>query len=326
MSKKFRFLSALALAGVMLLGLASCNKDKDESSVKDYLSVNEATFMSGSFPKATTGDNMPVITSVTGNSSVIEGGSNPIAVYASVPAAKILVGVEGTKGYYEYSDARKSTDVIYTLALVLSTNLPGVDFVIIVAIVDDFGNISEIYQLPVSIVEAGTGQLQVSLSWDQPNDVDLHLVEPDGEEIYYSADYSSNGGVLDLDSNPDCYIDGVQNENITYSEESTVETGTYTVRVDLYSACSVTAQTNFIVTARLNGEMISQQSVTNPYNGNFPANSVGDEGGSGSGVQVMQFSISGAQLKSTGTSTFKAIRFPEAREAASISAKASREK
>lgn len=152
------------------------------------------------------------------------------------------------------------------------------------------------------------------------------MVEPDAEEIYYSNDYSSNGGVLDLDSNPDCYIDGVQNENITYSDESTVEAGTYIVRVDLYSACSVTAQTNFIVTARLNGELIAQQSVTNPYNGNFPANSVGDEGGSGSGVQVMQFTISGAELKSTGTSTFKTIRFPEARESASISTKASREK
>jgi len=319
-------LSTLALASVMVLGLVSCNKDEDESSVKDYLSVSGATFASGSFPAATAGDDMPSVTSVTGNSSVIEGGSNPIAVYASVPAAKILIGVEGTKGYYEYSDARKSTDVVYTLALVLSTSLPGEEFVIIIAIVDDFGNISEIYQLPVSIVEAGTGQLQVSLSWDQPNDLDLHLVEPNGEEIYYSNDYSVNGGVLDLDSNPDCYIDGVQNENITYSDESTVETGTYTVRVDLYSACSVTAQTNFIVTARLNGELIAQQSITNPYNGNFPANSVGDEGGSGSGVQVMQFTVGGAGLKSTGTSTFKTIRFPEARESASISAKASREK
>lgn len=319
-------MSTLALASVMVLGLVSCNKDEDESSVKDYLSVSGATFASGSFPAATAGDDMPSVTSVTGNSSVIEGGSNPIAVYASVPAAKILIGVEGTKGYYEYSDARKSTDVVYTLALVLSTSLPGEEFVIIIAIVDDFGNISEIYQLPVSIVEAGTGQLQVSLSWDQPNDLDLHLVEPNGEEIYYSNDYSVNGGVLDLDSNPDCYIDGVQNENITYSDESTVETGTYTVRVDLYSACSVTAQTNFIVTARLNGELIAQQSITNPYNGNFPANSVGDEGGSGSGVQVMQFTVGGAGLKSTGTSTFKTIRFPEARESASISAKASREK
>lgn len=319
-------MSALALVSVMVLGLVSCNKDEDESSVKDYLSVNGATFVSSSFPAASDGNNMPVVTSVTGNSSVIEGGSNPIAVYASVPAAKILVGVEGAKGYYESSDARKSTAVIYALSLVLSTNLPGEEFVIIVAIVDDFGNISEIYQLPVSIVEAGTGKLQVSLSWDQPNDVDLHLVEPDAEEIYYSNDYSSNGGVLDLDSNPDCYIDGVQNENITYSDESTVEAGTYIVRVDLYSACSVTARTNFIVTARLNGELIAQQSVTNPYNGNFPANSVGDEGGSGSGVQVMQFTISGAELKSTGTSTFKTIRFPEARESASISTKASREK
>jgi hypothetical protein len=190
--------------------------------------------------------------------------------------------------------------------------------------VDDFGLVSEVFELPVSIIEVGTGKLQVSLSWDQPNDVDLHLVEPDGEEIYYGTDYSSNGGVLDLDSNPGCSIDGVQNENITYSDESTVEAGTYIVRVDLYDGCNVAAQTNYIVTARLNGELIAQQSLTNPYNGNFTAGSLGDNGGAGSGVQVMQFALSGATMKSTGTATFKAIRFPNARESASISDKKSR--
>jgi len=317
-------MGALALASVMILGLNSCQKDKDEKSVKDYLSVDGAAYVSGSFPEASTGDALPEVMDVTGNSSVIQGGSNPIAVYASVPASKILVGVQGSNGYYEYVESSKSTAIIYTLSLVLSTNIPGDQFVIIVAIVDDFGLVSATFELPVSIIEVGTGQLQVSLSWDQPNDVDLHLVEPDGEEIYYSTDYSSNGGVLDLDSNPGCYIDGVQNENITYSDESTVEAGTYTVRVDLYDGCDVGAQTNYIVTARLNGELIVQQSVTNPYNGSFPAGSLGDNGGSGSGVQVMQFTLSGDNLKSTATSSFKAIRFPTQREAASLSDKKSR--
>jgi hypothetical protein len=143
-------------------------------------------------------------------------------------------------------------------------------------------------------------------------------------EIYYGSDYSSNGGVLDLDSNPGCSIDGVQNENITYSEESSVEAGVYIVRVDLYDGCDVAAQTNYIVTARLNGELIAQQAMTNPYTGSFAAGSLGDYGAQGSGVQVMQFTLSSSQLKSTGTSTFKAIRFPTVREAASISDKKAR--
>jgi hypothetical protein len=245
-------------------------------------------------------------------------------VYTSVPADKILVGVQGSNGYYEYMNLTKSTSVIYTLSLVLSTSIPGEEFVIIVAIVDDYGKVSDIFELPVSIVEVGTGQLQVSLSWDQANDVDLHLIEPDEEEIYYGADYSSNGGVLDLDSNPGCYIDGVQNENITYSEENTLEAGTYIVRVDLYDGCDVTAQTNYIVTARLNGQLIAQQSLNNPFSGSFPVGSLGDNGGSGSGVQVMQFALSSSQLKSTGSSTFKAIRFPAEKEAVTISEKLAR--
>jgi hypothetical protein len=324
MNRKFQIFAALAFAGVTMLGLLSCQKDKDENTVKNYFAVDGATYVSGSFPQASAGEALPEITNVTGNSSVIEGGSNPIAVYASVPASKILVGVEGTKGYYEHLGFNKSTSIVYTLSLVLSTSIPDEEFVIIIAIVDDAGLVSQIYQLPVSLIEVGTGQLQVSLSWDQPNDVDLHLVEPDAEEIYYSTDYSSNGGVLDLDSNPGCSIDGVQNENITYSEESTVEAGTYTVRVDLYDGCDVMAQTNYIVTARLNGQLIAEQSLANPYTGSFPAGATGDYGGAGSGVQVMQFTLSSSQLKSTATSTFKAIRFPEQRESASISDKAAR--
>jgi hypothetical protein len=326
MNGRVKFMGAVIMALLMLSGLNSCQKDKDEKSVKDYLSVDGATYVSGSIPAASSGDAIPEIANVTGNSSVIEGGSNPIAVYASVPASKILVGVQGAKGYYEYTGTTKSTAVIYTLSLVLSTSIPGEGFVITIVIVDDNGLISEIFELPVSIIAVGTGQLQVSLSWDQPNDVDLHLVEPNGEEIYYVTDYSSNGGVLDLDSNPGCYIDGVQNENITYSDESTVQAGTYTVRIDLYDGCDVTAQTNYIVTARLNGQLIAQQSITNPYNGSFPAGSAGDNGGSGSGVQVMQFTLSASQLKSTGSATFNAIRFPSARESASISDKKSRAK
>ena len=61
-----------------------------------------------------------------------------------------------------------------------------------------------------------SGDVQISVSWDAPSDVDLHVVEPSGEELYYGHSTSATGGQLDVDSNPDCAIDGRQIENIRW--------------------------------------------------------------------------------------------------------------
>lgn len=99
-----------------------------------------------------------------------------------------------------------------------------------------------------------TSDVQVSVSWDAPSDVDLHLVEPSGNEIYYGSDTSSTGGNLDVDSNPACSIDGRQIENIRYPT-GRAPGGTYRVIVDYWTSCSV-ARTNYLVTVK-NGAAVS---------------------------------------------------------------------
>ena len=52
--------------------------------------------------------------------------------------------------------------------------------------------------------EAGarTGDIQLSLSWNNFNDLDLHCFDPQGEQIWYSHKQSEKtGGVLDVDRN-----------------------------------------------------------------------------------------------------------------------------
>jgi hypothetical protein len=117
-------------------------------------------------------------------------------------------------------------------------------------------------------------------------------VEPNGEEIYYSNPSSANGGALDTDSNAGCSIDGLKVEHITYASGSTIEAGLYTVRVDFWSDCSVTTATNYVVTAKLNGDVVAVASGTNPAVGSF-APGTSDQGGYGSGTTVMTFNIAG---------------------------------
>ena len=48
---------------------------------------------------------------------------------------------------------------------------------------------------------AQSGDVRVSLIWNNRNDVDLHVFTPRGEEIYYARKKDSTGGMLDVDMN-----------------------------------------------------------------------------------------------------------------------------
>jgi len=87
----------------------------------------------------------------------------------------------------------------------------------------------------------------LSLAWDAPVNLDLIVETPAGAFVGLpvtasAADHdggigedAAGDGVLDHDSNANCIIDGIDQEDIVW--KSTPATGTYQVWVDLVSAC-----------------------------------------------------------------------------------------
>lgn len=76
-----------------------------------------------------------------------------------------------------------------------------------------------------------SGTVQISLAWDDYNDLDLHLFCPSGERIYFNNKKSECGGVLDVDMN----VRPVSNtpvENVVWKDEAPL--GTYKVGVHFY--------------------------------------------------------------------------------------------
>lgn len=75
-----------------------------------------------------------------------------------------------------------------------------------------------------------TGDLLCRLAWENSDDLDLHMVEPSGHEIYFEARKSSSGGQLDVDMNA-WDIDPNPVENIFYGDRKTMPNGVYTLIV-----------------------------------------------------------------------------------------------
>lgn len=296
---------------LMILAIVACKKDEKKSEnvlQKSYFTIENGTYMDGNIPTPS-GGNSPVIDDLFGNTSVLEGGSNPVSISTGNDVKEILVGVQGKNGYYKVTPAKlKSASHAYLVYLLFSSEFEQNSFTIVFCIVDQGGLVSQYQTIEVSRIEAGTGKLQVSCSWDKANDIDLHLFEPDGNQIDWEYDRSASGGWLDVDSNPICIIDNINNENITYSGDAKIQGGKYQVKIALFSSCEVVDPTNIVVTARLNGKLVTPTSGKNPYYGSVPASqSYIDADGPEDGVLVMEFSTSA--LKSSDIEKVKMLKF-----------------
>ena len=156
-------------------------------------------------------------------------------------------------------------------------------FIIVFEVADAAGNVSQPVTTEIMVTHVGTGDIQISVSWDVDNDVDLHVVDPNGFEVFWSDEISPEGGVLDLDSNPACSLDMVRNENIVWPTGK-APPGTYTIRVDNFENCTDLA-TNYVVTVQKKG------SPPQTFTGSFAADDPGDLGDVGAGVLITQLTF-----------------------------------
>lgn len=279
----------------------------DEAAVTSFVSSvrtgnQEATLEEGNFPQAGTG-NAPTL---SGSNQLVRGGSLVMQVSTDDDIDEMLIGVLNQGGYYRLNvggasqavSARTTTSAelrafklevsqgtsasaaqaptapvqegnVYTVIITSAANEDYSALPLQVATRTD-DEVSQVATFNVGVNEqaAGSEQLQVSLNWNQPVDLDLHLETPNEEDIYYGNPFGASGGTLDLDSNAGCGIDGVNNENITWGEE-TPASGDYVVRVDLWSACEVTQPISFVVTVNACGTVSVHEGTFQPSEEDF---------------------------------------------------------
>ncbi|HVL04008.1 MAG TPA: hypothetical protein VM386_06195, partial [Acidimicrobiales bacterium] len=79
-----------------------------------------------------------------------------------------------------------------------------------------------------------------TLTWNSDDDLDLHVIDPSGERIWYGDRTAASGGELDRDDNVGvCGFDsepgGVEN---VFWPTGTAPSGNYTVEVYSYNDCA----------------------------------------------------------------------------------------
>jgi hypothetical protein len=215
-----------------------------------------ATFHEGDPPEA--GD---------GPSAEGEGASTPLVgqpfryrVSGSAAFSTLYLWIDGASGYWQLD---LPVDVqSLEMVLTLNDDLPADAFDIVSALGSDAG-VGSLATTEVSATDLADADIAVTVRWTGASDVDLHVTDPNGEEVYYANEQTPEGGRLDLDSNAGCSIDNVNQETISWPKDAAPD-GAYTIVVEYFSDCD---QPSAPWTLTLNVQGRSAQTFTGTFNG-----------------------------------------------------------
>lgn len=101
---------------------------------------------------------------------------------------------------------------------------------------------------------AKTGDVQFSLAWNNFNDIDLHVITPAGDQIFYGARASRCRGLLDVDMNAGGRQSREPVENIFWARGD-APLGKFTVFVNHFAQHGDPDPTEYVVLVNIDGEV-----------------------------------------------------------------------
>jgi hypothetical protein len=273
------------------------------SGIEALLRVSDAQYFHGAFPTATTG--APSVTGLSVKTQTLRVGQvdRALSGSASKDAVSVAFTLDGDPGYWVRPMG--GTDPVLTDSLAFEANLGFSRFItsgdhnLLVAASNTKGEWGAAQPLTFTFVDpaaAAPAALQVRLRWDVDADLDLHVVQPDGFELWarkitaYEApvigppdqDAANAAGHLDFDSNGGCRLDGLRVENVLYGKLPAA--GTYTVRVDAPSLCGQAAARWTVEVLKDNTLISTVSGIALPSATRFPHER-------GAGVLATQFTL-----------------------------------
>ena len=223
---------------------------------------------------------------VAGNHVITSGGTAFLEVMPEPGAGadKLLVSVGGVSfGYYEV-DVQGAAAPHRLVGAVRFDLDPALERgCVAVSAVDSSGAVGPPECHTILPAHVGAGEVEVTLSWDTNADLDLHVADPNGDEVYYGSEQVASGGLLDLDSScgPQAFI---RNEHVGWSQ-GTPPPGLYEVRVSHWGSPCDTDETNYVVRIYNHGHVTT-------FSGAFTG--PGESSSRGTGRVITQFTVGDA--------------------------------
>jgi hypothetical protein len=267
--------------------LIACGGAESDPGLAASLRISDAQYVRGSLPAAGIG---PEIVSLRVPHQQLLPGLREELISGSMPASaqSVLIGVEGDRGYWIISAGAPSIEEpglpTFSAELSFARSTPVGPLVLALSAVDASGAVGPRKTVTMDAqARARSEQLSIELSWDREVDLDLHVVMPDGRELWpgdinsYAAppvgsafpdpNAYRDGAVLDLDSNGNCAIDGRRQERASWS--TAAPPGEYTVKVATASLCDESVA-HWTLQVWLAGELVQTiQGISQAYDTRF---------------------------------------------------------
>ena len=223
----------------------------------------QAEFREGNAPAGGSG---PVLTANV-PAIVLKGGAAQVTFRSTTAFSRLVVAVDGVSGYWDLALPAADTAATVLVVYAQQVGAPSFDMLYAGGSGATLGGQS---RANTAFLGNGTGEVQVNISWDSKADVDLYVVDPFGEEIYYAHRGAGSGGQLDIDSNAACITDGPRAENIFWPFGVVPPKGDYTVRANYWSACNEDI-THYTVTIRTKGGYRTSAGESHPRHAPAPS-------------------------------------------------------
>jgi hypothetical protein len=246
--------------------------------------VRDADFSAGEAPATSVNEALPRIVGLTGPNAVTNGGTALLHVQLSppIPSPTFVVQLAGDPGYHTVVGVDPEGDGIYDISVRVAGEAAGTSLMLAVALLDAAGNAGPGQEIEIRLVPSGTGDVKVTLSFDRLHDLDLHVIEPTGDQIFYQRPGSTLGGRLDLDSGANCEPSTANTENVFWPPGG-APAGRYAVSVQNYEQCSPGAIA-FDVTIEYGGRLET-------YEGTFADGTAGEEPTASNVRQIATFEL-----------------------------------
>jgi len=262
-----------SLLFALTLALA-CDGASSDPGYAATLHIVDAQYVPGSAPDDDTGPELLALR--VPHATVLPGlRSEQVVGTLGADATAVAIGIAGDRGYYVVTAGAAAIEEpdlpTFSAELRFATTLPAQTLTLWARAVDVRGRHGPEHTVSLDPVRpSAAGELVVSLRWDSEADLDLHVVPPVGDAVWArnvnslrpaplgstAADPRAytRGGILGLDSNAGCVIDGRRTETVVFVEGP--PSGSYAVRVATASLCTESAA-HWTAEVYLSGERLA---------------------------------------------------------------------